>query len=276
MAIVVFVFLGKLRTTLIPLVAVPVSIVGTFAVLLVVAGANTVSLLALVLAIGIVVDDAIVVIENVERVMEEEPELSVKEATRKAMGEITAPIAITLVLLSVFVPCAVHPRHHRRALPSVRGGGLGGNGDLRHQRLLLVACPLLRPASARPRPAAGACGLDADRHRPYDRRLRLDRPPPGPGRDPEPRRAGRRLLPDRRGLQERRPQGFLLPEEDQGAIFAVDAFREVLRKIGTSTTVAQLGDIIQREPAVESVTAVISFDFINSIASSNKGYFIIP
>ena len=110
-ALVVFVFLGKLRTTLIPLIAVPVSIIGTFAVMLAIGySANTVSLLALVLAIGIVVDDAIVVIENVERVMEEEPELSVKEATRKAMGEITAPIiAITLVLLSVFVPVAFIP-----------------------------------------------------------------------------------------------------------------------------------------------------------------------
>ena len=110
-ALVVFVFLGKLRTTLIPLIAVPVSIIGTFAVMLAIGySANTVSLLALVLAIGIVVDDAIVVIENVERVMEEEPELSVKEATKKAMGEITAPIiAITLVLLSVFVPVAFIP-----------------------------------------------------------------------------------------------------------------------------------------------------------------------
>jgi HAE1 family hydrophobic/amphiphilic exporter-1 len=109
--LVVFVFLGKLRTTLIPLIAVPVSIIGTFAVMLVVGySANTVSLLALVLAIGIVVDDAIVVIENVERVMEEEPHLSPREATRKAMGEITAPIlAITLVLLSVFVPTAFIP-----------------------------------------------------------------------------------------------------------------------------------------------------------------------
>jgi HAE1 family hydrophobic/amphiphilic exporter-1 len=66
--LVVFLFLGKLRTTLIPLVAVPVSIVGTFAVMLAIGySANTVSLLALVLAIGIVVDDAIVVVENVER-----------------------------------------------------------------------------------------------------------------------------------------------------------------------------------------------------------------
>ena len=110
-AIVVFLFLGKLRTTLIPLVAVPVSIIGTFAVMLVIGySANTVSLLALVLAIGIVVDDAIVVIENVERVIEEEPELSIPAATKKAMAEITGPIiAITLVLLSVFVPVAFIP-----------------------------------------------------------------------------------------------------------------------------------------------------------------------
>ena len=72
--------------------------------------ANTVSLLAIVLAIGIVVDDAIVVVENVERVMEEHPELSPAEASKRAMAEITAPIiAITLVLLSVFVPIAFIP-----------------------------------------------------------------------------------------------------------------------------------------------------------------------
>src|SRR5881392_545823 len=89
-AVVVFLFLGRWRTTLIPLVAVPVSIVGTFAVLLLIGySANTVSLLALVLAIGIVVDDAIVVVENVERVIEENPQLPVREACKKAMAEIT-------------------------------------------------------------------------------------------------------------------------------------------------------------------------------------------
>src|SRR6202048_817989 len=110
-AVVVFLFLGKLRTTLIPLIAVPVSIIGTFAVMLVIGySANTISLLALVLAIGIVVDDAIVVVENVERVIEEEPDLSVPEACKKAMAEITGPIlAITLVLLSGFVPVAFIP-----------------------------------------------------------------------------------------------------------------------------------------------------------------------
>ena len=90
----------------------PVSIIGTFAVMLLIGySANTVSLLALVLAIGIVVDDAIVVVENIERVIEEEPDLSVPDACKKAMAEITGPIlAITFVLLSVFVPVGA-PTH---------------------------------------------------------------------------------------------------------------------------------------------------------------------
>src|SRR5207244_7652182 len=109
--IVVFLFLGSIRATLIPTFAVPVSLIGTFIALLAVGySANTVSLLAIVLSIGIVVDDAIVVVENVERVMEEHPELSPAAAAKKAMSEITAPIiAITLVLLSVFVPVAFIP-----------------------------------------------------------------------------------------------------------------------------------------------------------------------
>ena len=109
--IVVFLFLGNLRATLIPTIAVPVSLIGAFAVLLAAGfSANTVSLLAMVLAIGIVVDDAIVVVENVERVMEEEPDLSPADATKKAMAQITGPIiAISLVLLSVFVPIAFIP-----------------------------------------------------------------------------------------------------------------------------------------------------------------------
>src|SRR4029078_12236978 len=72
--------------------------------------ANTISLLALVLAIGIVVDDAIVVVEAVEHILEHEPDLTVAEATEKEMTQVTAPIiAITLVLLSVFVPTAFIP-----------------------------------------------------------------------------------------------------------------------------------------------------------------------
>ena len=109
--LVVFLFLGSFRATLIPSIAVPVSLIGAFIVLYAIGySANSVSLLAVVLAIGIVVDDAIVVVENVERVMEEHPELSPADATKQAMREITAPIiAITLVLLSVFVPVAFIP-----------------------------------------------------------------------------------------------------------------------------------------------------------------------
>jgi hydrophobe/amphiphile efflux-1 (HAE1) family protein len=110
-AIVVFIFLGNFRATLIPIIAVPVALIGTFAVMLALGfSANTISLLALVLAIGIVVDDAIVVVEAVEHQLEHEPDLTPAQATEKAMGLVTAPIiAITLVLLSVFVPTAFIP-----------------------------------------------------------------------------------------------------------------------------------------------------------------------
>jgi len=109
--IVVFLFLGSIRATSIPLIAVPVSLIATFTVLnLMGYSANTVSLLAMVLAIGIVVDDAIVVVEAMETKMEQDHSLSVSDATKAAMEGITAPIiAITLVLLSVFVPLAFIP-----------------------------------------------------------------------------------------------------------------------------------------------------------------------
>ena len=105
--LVVYLFLHDWRATLIPCLAVPVSIVGAFAGMLLMGfSINTLTLFGLVLAIGIVVDDAIVVIENVERIMHEE-RLPVKEATIKAMDEVTGPVvAIVLVLCSVFVPVA--------------------------------------------------------------------------------------------------------------------------------------------------------------------------
>src|SRR5262245_12372541 len=105
-AIVVLAFLQSWRATLIPLIAVPVAIVGTFAVMLGLGfSINNLSLFGLVLAIGIVVDDAIVVVEAVEHHLEHG--LSPKEAARKAMSEVTGPIiAISLVLMCVFIPCA--------------------------------------------------------------------------------------------------------------------------------------------------------------------------
>jgi HAE1 family hydrophobic/amphiphilic exporter-1/multidrug efflux pump len=104
---VVFLFLQNWRATLIPVVAVPVSLIGTFAGLLLLGySINTLTLFGMVLAIGIVVDDAIVVLENVERIMHEE-HMVAREAAIKAMREVTSPIiAIVLVLCAVFVPIA--------------------------------------------------------------------------------------------------------------------------------------------------------------------------
>ena len=104
--LVVLVFLQNWRSVLIPMVAVPVAIIGTFAAMAVVGfSLNNISLFGLVLAIGIVVDDAIVVVENVDRWLERG--LSPRDAARKAMTEVTGPIiAVALVLCAVFVPCA--------------------------------------------------------------------------------------------------------------------------------------------------------------------------
>ena len=106
--VVMFLFLQSWRDTLIPTIAVPVVLLGTFGVLAA-AGftINTLTLFAMVLAIGLLVDDAIVVVENVERLMREDPSLGPREATIRSMGEIqTALIAIALVLSAVFLPMA--------------------------------------------------------------------------------------------------------------------------------------------------------------------------
>jgi multidrug efflux pump len=106
--IVMFVFLQSWRATLIPTIAVPVVLLGTFGVFYLAGfSINTMTLFGLVLAIGLLVDDAIVVVENVERLMEEDPELSPRDATIRSMDEISvALIAIALVLSAVFLPMA--------------------------------------------------------------------------------------------------------------------------------------------------------------------------
>ncbi|MFQ0974873.1 efflux RND transporter permease subunit [Vibrio campbellii] len=108
--LVVYVFLQNWRATLIPALAIPVSIIATFAVMALMGMTiNTISLFGLILAIGIVVDDAIIVVENVERVMHEE-HLAPVPATIQAMKEVTGPVlATTLILLAVFVPVALLP-----------------------------------------------------------------------------------------------------------------------------------------------------------------------
>ncbi|WP_020590805.1 efflux RND transporter permease subunit [Kiloniella laminariae] len=107
---VTFLFLSDWRSTLIPTLAIPVSLIGTFAVLYAVGfSANMITLFAIILAIGVVVDDSIIVVENVQRIIKETGK-SAPEATRLAMKEVTGPvIATTLVLLAVFIPVSFMP-----------------------------------------------------------------------------------------------------------------------------------------------------------------------
>ncbi|WP_038176502.1 efflux RND transporter permease subunit [Vibrio pacinii] len=108
---VTYLFLGNVRATLIPVVAIPVSLIGTFAIMQITGFTiNTVTLFGLILAIGIVVDDAILVIENVDTTMAKDPSMSPRKATLLAMKEVTGPIVTsTLVLLAVFLPVAMLP-----------------------------------------------------------------------------------------------------------------------------------------------------------------------
>ena len=273
-ALVVFLFLGKIRTTVIPLVAVPVSIVGTFAVLLAVGyTANTVSLLALVLAIGIVVDDAIVVVENVERVIEEEPDLSIKDATKKAMREITGPIiAITLVLLSVFVPVAFIP---------------GIAGQLFRQFAVAVSVAMLISAVNALTLSPALCGVLLKRGQSHRGPMRhvlgaIDKVRDGYAS------IVRRLvrvaiigavvvvgvLALSAGLFTRIPQSFL-PEEDQGAIFATLRLPEGASLNRTETVVKQVEDIVRATPGVDGVLSVVGLNFIDYIAASNQAFFVV-
>jgi len=104
--IVMYMFLKNFRSTIIPMIAVPVSILGTFAGLYILGfSINLLTLFALILAIGIVVDDAIIVVENIDRIIHEDPNITIKDAAILSMKEITSPvISIVLVLCAVFIP----------------------------------------------------------------------------------------------------------------------------------------------------------------------------
>jgi multidrug efflux pump len=272
--IVVFLFLGSLRATIIPAIAVPVSLIGTFAVLLVMGySANTVSLLAMVLAIGILVDDAIVVVENVERVIEEKPCLSPAEATKQAMTEITAPIiAITLVLLAVFVPVAFIP---------------GVSGQLFRQFAVTISVAMLISALNALTLSPALCAIF----------LR----PSGPRRGPmgwvlrriDNVRDGyaaivRRLLRISAlglvlvaasavaiwTLALRTPTGFL-PEEDQGAFFVNVQLPDGASVYRTREVVSRITRLLRQMPAVDKVFAINGFSIIDGVNEPNAG-FIVP
>lgn len=272
--VVVFLFLGNLRATIIPTVAVPVSLIGTFAVLLVVGySANTVSLLAMVLAIGIVVDDAIVVVENAERVLEEEPGLSPAEATKKAMAQITAPIiAITLVLLSVFVPIAFIP---------------GISGTLFRQFAVTISAAMLISAINALTLSPALCALFLRHTGP--RRGVIAKVLAGIDwtRD---RYAGgvRRLLRMSilslvavavfaggiYGVSRIVPTGFL-PEEDQGAFFVMVQLPDGASVARTSEVTKRVEDILKGMPAVDHTMSIIGYSLLDGGNLPNAAFLVV-
>jgi hydrophobe/amphiphile efflux-1 (HAE1) family protein len=273
--LVVFLFLGSIRATLIPTFAVPVSLIGTFIALLAVGySANTVSLLAIVLAIGIVVDDAIVVVENVERVMEEHPELSPAAATKKAMTEITAPIiAITLVLLSVFVPVAFIP---------------GISGELFRQFAVTVAvamflsainaltlspalcATLLRPHHGPRRGVMGYVMRSIDRVR--------DAYGSAVARIVRISIIGLAMVAVATvgivGLAKITPTGFL-PEDDQGALFVVAQLPGGSSVARTTEVIGRAEAILREEKEVEDITSVVGLNFIDNYSQSNAAFLVV-
>ncbi|HEY7579890.1 MAG TPA: efflux RND transporter permease subunit, partial [Acetobacteraceae bacterium] len=273
--LVVYLFLGSLRATLIPSIAVPVSLIGTFIVLNAIGySANTVSLLAVVLAIGIVVDDAIVVVEQVEHVMEQHPELSPGEATKLAMSQIVAPIiAITLVLLSVFVPVAFIP---------------GISGELFRQFAVTVAVSMFLSAINALTLSPALCAI-------------FLRPHHGPRRGPvgalmrgiDRVRDGYGAIVARLvrisiiglvmvgaavagvvGLGRITPTGFL-PEDDQGAFFVVVQLPDGASIGRTSDFVHQIEGVLKQEHAIQDYSATIGLNFIDNYSQSNAAFLIV-
>jgi hydrophobe/amphiphile efflux-1 (HAE1) family protein len=272
-AIVVFVFLGSLRATIVPIIAIPVSLVGAFAVLLSLGySANTVSLLALVLAVGIVVDDAIVVVENIERVMAEEPELTPGEAAKKAMAQVTAPIVgITLVLLSVFVPIAFIS---------------GISGELFRQFAVTISAAVLISAVNALTLSPALCAVFLGHAGP--RRGIMGRI----GRGIDRVRDGyasvvRRTLRASAlslavigifalgigGVMRVTPTGFL-PEEDQGAFFINVQLPDGASVNRTSESVREIEDILKTMPQVQDTISIIGFSLLDNYAASNGAFMI--
>ncbi|MEM8550900.1 MAG: multidrug efflux RND transporter permease subunit [Pseudomonadota bacterium] len=269
---VTFVFLGSWRATIVPAVAIPVSLIGTFAVMALIGFTlNTVSLLAIVLAIGIVVDDAIVIVEGVTRIMEED-DLDPKEATLKAMKELTAPvIATTLVLLSVFVPVAFIP---------------GIVGALFQQFAVCIAfavlissinaltlspalCSILLKKDERPIAPVrwmmkGIDGITGGYSFIVSRILRLSALAVA---------AVAGLIFATSVLFQTTPTGFL-PSEDQGLFMG-----EIVLPAGASVTrtgavVSQVEEIVRADPAVEDVFTVVGFSLLSGLSQSNSGIVI--
>jgi len=271
---VVFLFLASFRATVVPLVAVPVALVGTFAIMAALGfSLNTISLLALVMAIGVVVDDAIVVVENTERILAENPGMSTPEATRQTMREVTGPvISTTLVLLSVFVPVGFIP---------------GITGQLFQQFAVTVSfavvissinaltlSPALCALLLKPRsgPPTGILGWIS---------ARIDTTRDGYSRIAEfiTRRAFLGLVALGAAvaatgwLSSTVPTGFL-PAEDQGAFFVEVSLPEAASVNRTEAVLREVEEILNSIDAVESHISVSGYSLLDGLARSNAAMLI--
>ncbi|WP_417668658.1 efflux RND transporter permease subunit [Roseibium sp.] len=271
---VVFIFLGNWRSTVIPTVAIPVSLIGTFAILLLAGmSLNTISLFALVLAIGIVVDDAIVVVENVERIMAEEG-LEAKEATAKAMGQISGPvIATTLVLLAVFVPVTFMP---------------GITGRLYTQFAVTISVSVVISSINALTLSPALCGLILKQRKggPTGLLAYFEKMIDGTRN----RYTGLvKFLVARSwmglatvlviafglyGLSAKLPTGFL-PSEDQGVILIDIQLPDGASLERTIAVVEEIDGILLNDPDIEYSTSIAGFGILSGGAASNNGVFFV-
>ncbi len=267
--LVVFLFLQSWRATLIPILAVPVSVIGTFlGFTLLGYSINVLTLFGLVLAIGIVVDDAIVVIENVERIMAEEG-VSARVAADRAMGQVGgALVAIVLVLMSVFIPVAFL-------------GGITGTMLQQFAVTLVISVVLSGVVALTLTPALCALLLkEAQGHSPnpvfsrfnrtFDRitggylsgvRLSIRRPR-------SVLAVFAVLLALTAVLVRRTPTGFL-PSEDKGILLVVAQLPDGASTQRTTRVVEQIEAFLREEPAVERFTALVGFNFIAGANQTN-------
>ncbi|CAE6801666.1 efflux RND transporter permease subunit [Paraburkholderia haematera] len=268
--LVVFVFLQSWRTTVIPVVAVFVSVIGTFAGLLALGfSINLLTLFALVLAIGIVVDDAIVVVENVERNMHQF-NLSPREATLRAMEEVTGPvIAIVLVLSAVFIPVAfvsgtTGMLYKQFALTLVVSVVISGFVALTLSPAL--AAMILKPTHGKPWRVFAWFNTKFDNLTTrYTSGVRAVM-----------RRATLSvllccaMLVAVWGLFEHIPSSFV-PKEDQGYALAAAFLPDSASLDRTQKTTEQVADMFRKHPAVEDSSALSGYSFIDGQYKTNAG-----
>ena len=262
--LVMLLFLQNIRATIIPTLVIPVALLGTFLGMLVLGFTiNQLTLFGMVLAIGIVVDDAIVVIENVERIMTEE-NLSPKDATRKAMGQITgAMVAITVVLAAVFVPSSLQPGatgviYKQFALTIAVSMGFSAFLALSFTPALCAS--FLKPEHEKKKNVVYRKFNDFFNWTTHTYTGHIG----GAVRHAPRWMLGFVVIAVLGGFLYTRLPGSFLPEEDQGYALSVVQLPPGATKQRTSAVMKQMRDVLSKDDAVEGVLQVTGFSFIGS------------